>query len=65
MICTVTKCYEEEQIKKKDKAGAQNNHEIVCKLLNLTRWYQLALLDLDSMIVLKCTTGGHGIIHPA
>ena len=53
MICIVAKCYEEDQIKKNDKAGKKNNHEKVCKLLDLTGWYQLALLDLDSMTILK------------
>lgn len=65
MICIVAKCYGEYQIKKNDKTGSQNNHEKVCKLLDLTGSYQLALLDLDSMIILKCTTGGHEIIHLA
>jgi hypothetical protein len=65
MICAVAKCYEEDQIKKNDKTGAQNSHENICKLLDLTGRYQLELLDLDSMIILKCTTGGHAIIHRA
>ena len=65
MICTVAKCYEADQIKQNEKNGARYNHENVCKFLDLMGLYQLAVLDLESMITLKCTTGGHGIIHQA
>jgi hypothetical protein len=65
MTCTVAKCYEEDQIKTNDQIGAQNDHESVCKLLDLTGCYQLAHLGLDSMIILTCTTAGHGKIHLA